>query len=411
MNEPERKCRGTRDLLPDDMAQFRHIEDVFRDCCEKWGYREVRTPTIEYMHLFTSTGTLTPSMLGRTYSFLDWDGWSGERVVLRPDCTIPVARSYIDSGQHSPAKLCYVTNSFSFEESGEQSREHWHCGAEYLGGDSPQADAELIAMAAEVMRLLGISGVKVALSHVGVIRALLERAALSVEARHEALDRVLDGNIDALSGIAGQDRELAKVILLLLEHRSASSGLLANLRSLCGEGMSTVRRELDGFIRLCDALGAAGCGYEIDPASARGFEYYTGATFQFMRGGAIIGAGGRYDALVPLMGGGDVSACGFSLYMDTIAPLLQPGAGLVSPWKGVHISTGDTPEAMRAAFDIARLLRQAGFVADLGPVDATPVRWNWKLQVVPGAYRVTGQDGVEKVAASTSDVLRVLGAA
>ena len=86
------RCRGMKDLSAADMAVFRLVEGAFRECCLSWGYREVRTPTIEYLHLFTSAGTLTPGMLGRVYSFLDWDGWSGERVVLRPDGTIPVAR-------------------------------------------------------------------------------------------------------------------------------------------------------------------------------------------------------------------------------------------------------------------------------------------------------------------------------
>ena len=91
------RCKGTRDLSPGDMENFRLIEGVFRGSCRKWGYEEVRTPTLEYLHLFTTTGTLTPGMLSKVYSFLDWDGWSGERVVLRPDGTIPVVRLYIDS--------------------------------------------------------------------------------------------------------------------------------------------------------------------------------------------------------------------------------------------------------------------------------------------------------------------------
>ena len=110
------RCKGTRDLSPEEMRRFRLIEGVFRDCCLKWGYEEVRTPTLEYLYLFTSIGTLTPSRLGKVYSFLDWDGWSGERVVLRPDGTIPIARLYIDTmADRELAKLFYVTNVFSFE--------------------------------------------------------------------------------------------------------------------------------------------------------------------------------------------------------------------------------------------------------------------------------------------------------
>jgi len=86
-----------RDLLPADMVKFRRVEEVFRRCSSRWGYDEVRTPTLEYIHLFTAVGTLTPGMLGRVYSFLDWDGWSGERVVLRPEGTIPIARLYTEN--------------------------------------------------------------------------------------------------------------------------------------------------------------------------------------------------------------------------------------------------------------------------------------------------------------------------
>ena len=142
------KCKGMQDLLPDDMLRFRRIEDAFRNCCLKWGYREVRTPTLEYLHLFTSAGTLTPSMLGRVYSFLDWDGWSGERVVLKPDGTIPVARLYIDNlSEHETARLFYITNIFAFEGTGKENRERWQCGSELIGGTEFAADVEIALLA------------------------------------------------------------------------------------------------------------------------------------------------------------------------------------------------------------------------------------------------------------------------
>ena len=85
-------ARGMRDLPPEEMARVRQVEDAFAATCRSWGYREIRTPVIEHLHLFTSAGTLSPQTLDRVYSFLDWDGWSGERVVLRPDSTIPALR-------------------------------------------------------------------------------------------------------------------------------------------------------------------------------------------------------------------------------------------------------------------------------------------------------------------------------
>ena len=85
-----------RDMLPADMDRFRRIETAFRDVCLGWGYEEVRTPTIEHLYLFTQAGTLSPQMLDRVYSFLDYDGWTGERVVLRPDSTIPAVRLFAE---------------------------------------------------------------------------------------------------------------------------------------------------------------------------------------------------------------------------------------------------------------------------------------------------------------------------
>src|SRR5437870_11670917 len=83
---------GMRDMLPADMERFRLIETACRNACLGWGYGDVRTSTIERLHLFTAAGMLSPQMLDRVYSFLDWDGWSGERGALRPDSTSPVAR-------------------------------------------------------------------------------------------------------------------------------------------------------------------------------------------------------------------------------------------------------------------------------------------------------------------------------
>ncbi|MFC2011998.1 ATP phosphoribosyltransferase regulatory subunit, partial [Chloroflexota bacterium] len=188
------RCKGSKDLSPEEMRVFRLIEGVFRDCCLKRGYEEVRTPTLEYLHLFTSTGALTPSRLGRVYSFLDWDGWSGERVVMRPDGTIPVTRLYIDSMKDRElAKLFYVTSVFVFEETGEETREKWQCGAELIGAGSTAADVELILLAMSVLKQLGLKNIELRLSHAGLIRALLAKFGLSSGEQAAVFDRILDG--------------------------------------------------------------------------------------------------------------------------------------------------------------------------------------------------------------------------
>ncbi|MBI2856712.1 MAG: ATP phosphoribosyltransferase regulatory subunit, partial [Chloroflexi bacterium] len=409
LQEQGLKCRGTRDMLAEDMARFRHIEGVFRDRCTKWGYQEVRTPTLEYMHLFTATGTLTPGMLGKVYSFLDWDGWSGERVVLRPDCTIPVARLHIEGGNGPGlARLFYVTNVFAFEQTGKESREKWQCGAEFLGGQAPWADAELLCMALETLRLLGVARPTLSLSHIGVLRALLEGMELGLEEKAETLDRVLDGDMAALSEVADRDGKMGKFLSLLLEGRSHSSGFLKNLRAMLGGDTTALAAALDDFIKLAELLEAVSCPYEIDMASARGFEYYTGPTYLFSCGDRRVGGGGRYDALLPLMGGGAVPASGLALDMENLAPILLPGAGLVSPWKGVHVTSPQTPAAVSSAFAVARILREAGFCAEIAPAGYEGRRWSWRLLVEPPAFTLLGPGGESVTASSPAEVLRYL---
>jgi histidyl-tRNA synthetase len=227
------KCKGARDLLPKDTEAFRYIEDVFRKACLSWGYQEVRTPTLEYLHLFTAAGTLTPNMLSKVYSFLDWDGWSGERVVLRPDGTIPVARLYIENlPQNEIARLFYVTNVFAFEETGKENRERWQCGVELMGSDKPASDIELILLAVETIRQLGVSDIQIQLSHAGVLNALLKELKLSSDEEIKLLDQILDGNWQVLTEAKPKNSEINRLVSLFLDLKGKPAVFWKTLR-LC----------------------------------------------------------------------------------------------------------------------------------------------------------------------------------
>ncbi|MFC2002095.1 ATP phosphoribosyltransferase regulatory subunit [Chloroflexota bacterium] len=378
------RCKGTRDLSTDEMAAFRLIEGIFRDCCLKWGYAEVRTPTIEYLHLFTSVGTLTPSMLGKVYSFLDWDGWSGERVVLKPDGTIPIARLYVDSmADKKLAKLFYVTNIFIFEETGRKSRERWQCGAELIGLGSILSDAELISLSLDVLSNLKISGIELRLSHAGLIRGLLVKLGLSPEEQTSIFDQILDGNVKALARIRKRNPELEGALFPLLNLKGQSSGYLKNLRALSAQKLPEIGPHIDNLIGIVEMLEALGCDYKIDIASGAGFEYYTGVIFQLFAGGEKVGGGGRYDALIPAMGGQDIPASGFALYLDRLMNLVKPET-LARPVSGrilIRAKFKET-EVLKEAFGIASHLREAGYAAeiDLGGQEPADVRWILDVQ-------------------------------
>ena len=374
------RCKGTRDLSPEEMTGFRLIEGAFRDSCLKWGYEEVRTPTLEYLHLFTSTGTLTPGMLGKVYSFLDWNGWSGERVVLRPDGTIPVARLYIDSMEEKGlAKLFYVTNVFIFEETGKETRERWQCGVELIGVGSTTADVELIMLALEVLKRLGLEGIELRLSHTGLIRALLVALGLSGEEQAIALGQILDGDVEALARVKSGKPELSRALTPLLALEGKSSGFLKNLKALLIQKLPELEPPLDDFINIVDLLEALGYDYRIDIASGRGFEYYTGMIFRLFIGEKGVGGGGRYDALIPLMGGKDIPASGFALYLDHLMKLVKPET-LAKPL-GQRILIRAEPEAVKEGLSIATCLREAGYVAEFNLGGQEPANLGWTLEV------------------------------
>jgi len=408
------KCKGMQDLLPGDMLRFRRIEDVFRTCCCSWGYQEVRTPTLEYLHLFTAMGTLTPSMLSKVYSFLDWDGWSGERVVLRPDGTIPVARLYIDnlSGQEL-ARLFYVTNIFAFEGTGKENRERWQCGAEFFGGAKLAPDVEIILLAEEVIRRLGISNVGLQLSHAGLVKALLKELKLSPAEEAKMTNHILEGNWQVLTKAKSTGPEIDRLIAALLGLKGESSSFLHNLRASFPKASQDFKSSLEDLISITTLLDNLGCRYKIDIAAIHGFEYYTGICFQFLVAGEKIGGGGRYDNLVPLMNGEDIPACGFALYVDPIIKLLSLEKGKKGESGILVKGRALTPEIVETCFTMAESLRDAGHPAELDFAGREESNYRWVIMVLgkePSPFVLTDcVQGRRRDAASMAEILKVVG--
>jgi histidyl-tRNA synthetase len=408
------KCKGMQDLLPEDMLRFRRVEDIFRTCCRNWGYQEVRTPTLEYLHLFTATGTLTPSMLSKVYSFLDWDGWSGERVVLRPDGTIPVARLYIDnlSGQEL-ARLFYVTNIFAFEGTGKENRERWQCGAEFFGGDKSAPDVEIILLAEEVIRRLGISNVGLQLSHAGLVKALLKELKLSPGEEAKMINHILEGNWQALTKAKSTNPEIDRLIAALLGLKGKSSSFLHNIKASFPKASQDFKVSLGNLINIATLLDNLGCSYKIDIAAIHGFEYYTGICFQFLADGEKIGGGGRYDSLVPLMNGKDIPACGFALYVDTIMKLLPVEKEKKGECEILIKGKELTQEIVETCFTVAESLRDAGHSAELDFTGREESNYRWVVLVSgkePSPFVLT--DCVQnrrRDAASMTEILKVVG--
>ncbi len=404
------KCKGFSDLSPDEMRAFRFVEDTFRDCCLGWGYDEIRTPTLEYLYLFTSAGTLTPNMLGKVYSFLDWDGWSGERVVLKPDGTIPTARFYIDDKKSGLARLFYVTNVFMFEETGKKPRERWQCGAELIGMNTALSDVELLSLSLDVLRQLGLSDIKIKLSHAGLIKALLDSLELSSEEKSGILSRILEGDTSALDIVKMDKPDTVEALTLLLSLKGKSSGFLKNIKALSSKKLANISEPLDNFIGIVEKLEKLGVDYRIDLASGKGFEYYTGLIFHLLIGQNTIGGGGRYDALIPQMGGKATPAAGFALYMDQLMKLLEPES--LAELAANKILIKIKPGALEEGFSISEMLRDFGYIVVLALDEKQEAEYGWTLEVNNDSPRfvLTDVAGGEKSNTDTAcEILKLLG--
>lgn len=374
------KCKGFSDITPSEMGRFRFIESVFSDRCKKWGYQEIRTPVIEHLHLFTQAGTLTPGMLGRVYSFLDWDGWSGQRVVLRPDGTIPSARYYVDHcDKEKAAKLFYISNNFVYEQTGKKNRERWQCGTELIGSGGAKADAELMVLALEIASMLDGKNTTLKLSHAGIVRAIISCLDISEDEQIGLFDQILDGNAEALSKIRDEKPSLAEIIDILLKAEGKGSAFVKNIKALTGKEAEALKAPLDEFAEILSKLDSFGISYEIDLTVGKGFEYYTGIIFRIFVDDENVGGGGRYDGLLPLLGGGEKPAAGFALYMDKLMKLVEmkhcktcePDTALILETEGKE----------REEFLVAQALRNSGYIVEQEFNGNKKEAYKWLIQL------------------------------
>ena len=371
MTKKSMRCRGMHDLLPDDMVRFRHVEEVFSDVCRAWGYEEVRTPTVEQLWLFTTVGTLSPQMLGRVYSFLDWDGWSGERVVLRPDATIPVARLYMEQlAKKKMAKLCYVQNVFRFAD-GDEPREDWQCGAELIGDTQPQGDVELVLMGLETLAKLNLGPIGLQISHPGILREVLAKAGLDPAEQLEMYDRILNRDTINLSQMKERHPQAASCLELLLGMEGNGIDYISDISSSLLDAIPELLQPLDELKTVADTLSRLGHNCQVVAALSRNFEYYTGPAFHYLIDNVKVGGGGRYDSLVSLMGEESVPASGFALDVSRLTQALSQDEVPICQ----VIVRPDCAESMVmvAAFRAVATLRREGISAQIGMTAASEV--------------------------------------
>ncbi len=313
--------RGVADYFGGPAQRRRQLESTLRNLSHAWGYEEIIPPIFEYADmLLTELGDQTAEEL---YRFFDRDG---RVLALRPDLTVPTAR-IVGSKLYDlplPQRYFYAGPVFRYEEprAGRQ-REFWQAGVELIGVSTPDADAEVLALAALALQAIGLETFRFSLGHLGYFHGLLSRLRLddqAVDALQKALDRKSEDEVRALTeawGLRDQDREAVLGLLSLFGPQG--DGVLARARALALN--QQMRAAVDRLVAVEEQLDRFGVKrfFDIDLADVRAMNYYTGITFKAYTPGIGFSVvnGGRYDNLVGEFGA-DLPAVGCAFYLDRI---------------------------------------------------------------------------------------------
>jgi histidyl-tRNA synthetase len=347
--------RGTHDILPDDYARFRHVVEIARQTALLFGYREMATPIFEFTEVFArSMGETSDVVSKEMYSFTDK---GGEGLTLRPEYTAGICRAFISNGllQHVPFKAFGWGPMFRFERPQKGRQRQFHqIDVEVIGAPEPQADVEVISVAAEILRRLGI-----------LDKCVLELNTLGdPESRvgyREALVKYFSGHVDKLS--EDSRKRLEKNPLRILDSKDEGDRRLVADAPLIQEYLTPAAR--DFFAALQDGLGIAGVPFKVSPRLVRGLDYYTHTAFEFttdMLGaqGTVL-AGGRYDGLIEQLGGKPTPGIGWAGGIERLVLLSDPQP--VPPRSVAIIPIGAAAEAEAAK--LATELRRADVAVEL----------------------------------------------
>lgn len=303
--------RGTFDILPSDSPRWQALEGLIDDACARFGYGEIRTPIFESTDVFVRTlGETTDVVAKEMYTFVDRGGRS---ITLRPELTAPVVRAVLEHNmlQAPPVKLYYRGPFFRYERPQKgRFRQAHQFGVECFGVAGPEADAEVIALALEVITNTGIGDVRLEVNSMGCAEC---RATY-----RSALVAYLESRKDGLSE-ASRDR-LERNPLRILDSKDPQDGaVIAGGPRIDQYLCAACRAHFDAVLALLDSMHIR---WELNPLIVRGFDYYTRTVFEFSSGvlgsqNAICG-GGRYDGLVESMGGPPTPGVGFGMGMDRL---------------------------------------------------------------------------------------------
>lgn len=309
--------RGTRDILPEEVVYWQLIEATVAEILGRAVYREIRAPIFEQTALFErGIGEATDVVGKEMYTF---SSRGDQSITLRPEGTAGVVRAYIQNklyAQGGVQRLWYTGPMFRYErpQAGRQRQFH-QVGLELLGCDAPRADAEVIALATNILQTLGLKNLELDINSVGngedrtnyraALISYLEPYKNDLDA--DSQERLIRNPLRILDSKDPQTQEIAQNAPKITEHLSAAS-----------------KKHFDTVLQLLTDLNIK---YQINHCLVRGLDYYTHTAFEIkstdLGAQATVCGGGRYDGLVKELGGPETQAVGWAIGMERLVLLLE----------------------------------------------------------------------------------------
>jgi histidyl-tRNA synthetase len=359
--------RGTQDILPGEVEKWQYIEEVVKDICRRYQYKEIRTPIFEHTELFQKgVGDTTDIVQKEMYTFEDRGGRS---LTLRPEGTASVARSFVEhkmfGNADQPVKLYYNGQMFRYERPQKgRFRQFVQFGVEVLGAQDPSIDAEVITLAMEIYRELGLKNLKLVINSLGDKDSRI--------AHREALISHFKPRIDEFCGDC-QNRLEKNPLRILDCKRDRDHELMKTAPSIL-DYLNEASKEY--FEKVLSYLTALDIPYEVDPTLVRGLDYYNHTAFEIMSNAEGFGAittlcgGGRYNGLIQEMGGPETPGIGFAFSIERLISALEIEGISFKNEANVDcyiVSLGD--EAKDYSVVLLQQLRKAGISAEKDYLD------------------------------------------
>lgn len=367
--------RGTQDIFGPDAEAFAFVVETFERVRRLYRFRRAEMPVFEKTTVFSrSLGETTDVVSKEMYSFEDR---GGESLTLRPEFTAGIARAYITNGwqQHAPLKLATHGPLFRYERPQKGRYRQFHqIDAEIIGAAEPQADVELLVMADQIIRELGIAeGVTLHLNTLG--------DAPSREAWRAALVEYFRAHRDGLS--EDSQERLEKNPLRILDSKDPRDKAFVADAPMIDAFLSAEAQ--DFFGKVTAGLDAAGVAWTRAPTLVRGLDYYRHTAFEFVTDrlgaqGTVLG-GGRYDGLIEALGGPHTPAVGWAAGIERLAMLVGERAD-VRP--DVVVVAESTEREIEAQSLVARM-RRAGVVAEMIVSGSPRKRFDRAKKINPAA--------------------------